>query len=90
MQNHFGISFSVIDLVNRVGSKTGISVKLNTFYCIGNTFGENKYILHIYYLVSKVLEGESQNLQPCDTACWGRIWIKSKESEKTNFLEFKK
>ena len=32
-----------------------------------------------------IVEGESQNLQLCYTACWGRIWIKSQKSEKLHF-----
>ena len=48
--------------------------------------------LILYFLIEDppsknicILEGESQNLRLCYTACWGRIWIKSKESEKTHF-----
>ena len=36
------------------------------------------------------LEGDSQNLRLCYRACWARIWIKSKDSEKKTFLEILK
>ena len=40
-------------------------------------FWEGTKILQI-----TTIEGESQNLRLCYTACWGRIWRKNKESEK--------
>ena len=46
-----------------------------------------KLLLTNYMLL---IEGESQNLRLCYTACWGRIWIKSQKSQKLHFKQFKK
>ena len=42
----------------------------------------------IFWAKNFLLEADSQNLRICYTACSGRIWIKSKKSEKLHFLKY--